>query len=211
MISLVIATTISGFIIDKIGYYMAVMTFGVICSAIGSGMLITAVEIEIERAKWIGYQALLGFGFGFMAQPPMVAARVVLSRADVSVGLALMRFSTNLGGVLSLPIGATILTNTMSSRLAVALPDFDTSSLTTQGLTTITDLPPSEKAEVLRAYNISIQAVFALGAAMACLVAVGPLGMEWVNLKDKKAEEKEKMLQQKRINETVDDTTHGEV
>ncbi|OLN89763.1 putative HC-toxin efflux carrier TOXA 26 [Colletotrichum chlorophyti] len=182
--ALVAANILSGITTNKIGHYLFPMLIGVICMSIGAG-LITTLELHTRTVDWMTHQLLYGWGLGCMSPAPVLAARAALPRADVSIGLALMRFAQNLGGVIFLPVAGTILTNELATGLAAVRPDLDAAALLQSiGVTTITKLPREEKEVILAVYNSSLRSVFYVGLVVTCLTAIGPIGMEWINVKD---------------------------
>ena len=64
ILGLVIISLVGGALITIFGYYTPFIIASSILMCIGSGML-TTLETDTGHAKWIGYQALFGFGVGF--------------------------------------------------------------------------------------------------------------------------------------------------
>ncbi|TEA16144.1 Rubrofusarin-specific efflux pump aurT [Colletotrichum sidae] len=188
---LVTATTISGFMVNKVSYYLAPMALGAVFMSVGAGLL-TTLNIHTPTSAWIGYQVLYGWGTGLVVQAPMLAAKACLPKTDVSIGLGLMRLSASLGGLALLAPAAAILNGRLLSRLSHVLPGSSGATLASTGITDIlAALPPQQKPIVIDAYNESIRETFFLGLASTLLVFVGPLGMEWVDMKVKIREEQE--------------------
>lgn len=63
VLSTVVGSILSGALVQRIGYYTPFMIMGSCFMAVGTG-LITTFTMNIEKAKWIGYLFILGFGVG---------------------------------------------------------------------------------------------------------------------------------------------------
>jgi len=61
VISLVVASVLSGLIANKTGYYVPQLLISTVFTSIGAG-LITTWTPSTGSQKWIGYQILVGFG-----------------------------------------------------------------------------------------------------------------------------------------------------
>ena len=183
--ALAISGVIAGGLVNRIGYYLLPMYFGIVPMCVGAGLL-TTLRVHMSQARWIGYQFLCGFGFGCVVQSPQLAAQIVLPMADVSIGTALMWFGQNLGGVVVLAIDQTILTKTLVNIITTTLPGFNTTALGSSGVTAIVNMEPGERPAVLLAYNKSLRAVFRVGLTMSCLQFLGAVGMEWRSIKERK-------------------------
>lgn len=64
ILGLVIISIIGGGLITTLGYYTPFIIASAVLMSIGAGLL-TTLETDSGHAKWIGYQALFGFGVGF--------------------------------------------------------------------------------------------------------------------------------------------------
>lgn len=178
---MLIASTLFGTIVQKIGWYTPVGIVGCIIMTIGAG-LFTTFQVDTSAGKWIGYQILFGFGMGFAMQTPSLAFRTVLPKKDVPVGMALGFFFQLLGGAISVPIGTNVFNTQLLKRLS-SFPGFDPSLVTSGGITgLINALPEDLKPEVLIAYNGAIQEVFKIGLILSALGFIGTAGLEWKNV-----------------------------
>jgi hypothetical protein len=61
VMSIVVASIITGQLVSRLGYYTPFMIFGVCLTAVGVGLL-TTLEIDILEGKWIGFQISLTKG-----------------------------------------------------------------------------------------------------------------------------------------------------
>lgn len=182
ILPMVFASIITGVLTARIGYYTPFMLVGNCLMAIGAGLL-TTLEVDTGKGKWIGYQILYGFGLGSMFQAPNLAAQTVLPNRDVPVGTSLMFFSQLLGGAIFISVGQNVLNSQLLTRLS-ALPGFNPDLITGSGATGLIQRLPAEiRAQVLTAYNEALRRVFQVAVAMACLAIFGGLAMEWRSVK----------------------------
>ncbi|KAI0121109.1 major facilitator superfamily domain-containing protein [Xylariales sp. AK1849] len=181
VISLVVASIASGVLISRIGYYTPFLIIGICFMAVGAGMM-TTLQIDTSTAKLVGYQILYGFGLGLVSQVPNLAAQTVLPKADIPIGSSLMFFSQLLSGAIFVSVGQNILDNQLIQRLS-SIPGFSAETVVNTGVTSLTNLPDSEKTPVLAAYNESIRTVFLAGLIITCLNMISALAMEWQSVK----------------------------
>ena len=182
VLGLVIMSILAGILTKKIGYYTPWMLASSIIMPIGAG-LITTFTPHTNHSAWIGYQALVGMGFGLGMQQPSVAAQTILPRNDVSIGAAVIMFSQTLGGAVFISVG----NNLFDSRLAhnlVKIPGLNVGSVAATGATELRNLVPTRLLpQVLVAYNDAMRAIFYLVTALTCLTIFGSLAMEWRSVK----------------------------
>ncbi|KAH1296387.1 hypothetical protein KXW42_008786 [Aspergillus fumigatus] len=178
LLSLVVASILTGGLVSRIGYYTPFLMLGIVLSSIGAGLL-TTLGVHTSSAKWIGFQVLYGFGLGTCNQIPNMAAQTVLPREQVAIGASLMFFAQQLFGAVFTSIGENVLSNQLAKRLAI-------SSQTVQntGATQLLEhVPVDDRVASLGAYNDSLQVVFQVGLIMACLAILGAVPMEWRTVK----------------------------
>ncbi|KAH1426569.1 hypothetical protein KXX32_006124 [Aspergillus fumigatus] len=178
LLSLVVASILTGGLVSRIGYYTPFLMLGIVLSSIGAGLL-TTLGAHTSSAKWIGFQVLYGFGLGTCNQIPNMAAQTVLPREQVAIGASLMFFAQQLFGAVFTSVGENVLSNQLAKRLAI-------SSQTVQntGATQLLEhVPVDDRVASLGAYNDSLQVVFQVGLIMACLAILGAVPMEWRTVK----------------------------
>lgn len=184
MLSLVLASILGGLATSKIGYYTPFGIIGSVIMTVGAGLL-TTLEVDSGKGKWIGFQVLYGFGMGLCFQVPNIATQAVLPLKDVPIGTALMFFSQLLGASVFISAGENVLGNQLVQRLS-GLPGFDPSLVTSGGATTLLDsLPSSQRHKVLIAYNESLRRVFQIGLILSALSVLGYSCLEWRSTKKK--------------------------
>lgn len=185
ILSLVIASILSGIVTKKSGQYVPPMLVCPILMSIGAGLLSTFTPYT-GHAKWIGYQFIFGFGIGLAMQQAALAAQAVLSKADASIGISLIFFAQQLGGAVFLAIGQQVFDSKLVSGLS-GLTGLPADRIVNTGATDIRHaVPAMYLPQVLSAYNAAITKVFLVGTAMASIMILGALGMEWKSIKEVK-------------------------
>ena len=179
---IVAASIVAGYLITRIGYYTPFMILGVCLTAVGAGLL-NALQIDTSVGRWVGFQIVYGFGFGFCSQSPNMAAQTVLPREDVSIGASLMFFGQLLFGSIFNSVGQNVLDNHLAGRLA-GIPGISPQLIQSTGATQLLDdIPTQYRITALKAYNDSLRVCFQVGLIMACLSIPGALAMEWRSVK----------------------------
>ncbi|KAI3547053.1 hypothetical protein CSPX01_03885, partial [Colletotrichum filicis] len=177
MLSMVVATLMTGALVRRIGYYTPFMIGGICLMAVGAGLIYT-FEVNTDSSKWIGYQIIYGFGLGLSTQAPNLAAQTVLPKKDVPVGISLMFFGQLIGGAIFLAVAQNILNTQLLERLS-SVPGLDAQKILDNGVTSLTNLPAAIKDTALIAYNEAIRHVFLVGLVLVCLAIFGALALEW--------------------------------
>jgi MFS family permease len=185
VISLVISSFISGAATQRIGYYVPAMIISPTIMSIGAG-LITTFKPDTDNAGWIGYQVLFGLGLGAGMQAPNLAAQAVLNSADVAIGVALVMFAQQLGGAIFISVAGNIFTTHLLSSFS-QIPESSSwipSTIINMGATDLRNAIPAQYLDIaLVDYNSALVRCFDVGLAMACVMIIGALGMEWKNIK----------------------------
>jgi len=186
ILGFIVFAVISGMLTEITGYYTPLMIGSSILISIAIGLL-TTFKVDTSSSKWIGYQALLGFGIGLGIQCPLVVIQHVLSAEDVPVGTALITLVQNLFGAVFIAIAQSIFKNQLAKNIGAFLPDLDTRVLLNGGgVTTVISRIPSEmRALFLEAYSKSVTQVFYIGVALGATSLIGALGTEWLSIKKK--------------------------
>lgn len=167
------------------GSYTLFMIVTSILTPIAAGLL-TTLHLNQSLASLIGYQALLGVGTGLGFQGPQVAAQTILSARDTSIGIAMVIFAQNIGPANFVSVAQTIFIEELQQCLATLLSGLDASSLTSIGLSDLTQYVPSaDLLRVVDGYDKALTTVFFLPVGLACASMMGALGMEWISVKRK--------------------------
>ncbi|GAD92455.1 hypothetical protein TERG_05351 [Paecilomyces variotii No. 5] len=182
-----IAILLSGVLTTKLGYYMPWIWVSSILMPIGAGLL-TLLKVNSNAGHWVGYQLLFAIGSGFGLQQPFVTAQAVLPIEYISTGTAVMLFAQLLGAAIFVSVAETVFAGELIRRIkAMGLEGLDPEELINSGATQFRSIVPADQLhQVLEAYNTSLVRAYLVGLIMACLSVIGPLGMEWVNVKKTK-------------------------
>ncbi|KAI3402167.1 hypothetical protein diail_96 [Diaporthe ilicicola] len=182
VLSLVASSLLNGVATTRIGYYVPSMLLAPSLMSIGEGLLSTLTR-GASQGHWVGFQFLSGFGLGMGMQTGALAVQTVLPMADVSMGIACIFFSQQLGGAIFTTVGQTILSNLLVSQLT-GVPGVDPVQIVNSGATELADIvPPEELNVVIDAYNYALTRIFlaAMGLAFAALLSAAC--MEWKSIK----------------------------
>lgn len=185
ILSLVVGGVIAAPAISYFGYYKPFMIFGCILTSFGTGFL-TTFKPWTGHSKWIAYQVLIGLGSGMSFQQPLLAAQVVLSDADLSIGTAAVILAQNLGSTVSISIAQSIFTNRLVKELK-KIPSVNPQVVQNAGATNLREAVSIQSLpSVILAYDKALTNSYYLAAAFAAFMIVGALGIEWRSVKEKK-------------------------
>ncbi|KAK0907814.1 hypothetical protein LTR91_024562 [Friedmanniomyces endolithicus] len=185
VLALVVGNISAGQITGRIGYYTSQASASALILPIGAG-LITTFTPSTTSSAWIGYQVLLGLGIGFGMQQGNLAAQTVLARRDVPIGVSLMMFWQNLGGAIFVSVGQNVFESRLVSELVNRDIGLSPGQIVNTGATELRSVVPAEKlGELLGIYNDAVRQVFVVGTILACLAALGAVGLEWRSVKGK--------------------------
>jgi MFS family permease len=203
VISSAVASLISGFLINRIGYYTPFMVGGSVLMSIGAGFMTTFTP-HISKGTWIGYQILWAVGCGIsMSSAPLLsfaalltytlgmqqaslAAQAVLPHSDAPIGISLIFFAQSLGGSVFLSVDQAIYRNKLSATNYQ--PNLgDLANVTASGVTSIRDhLSPQDLPRFLAGYNGAVMDVFRVALATSCACVIASVFMEWKSVKAEK-------------------------
>jgi MFS family permease len=185
ILSLVIASMMSGIFVTRIGYYMPSIIAGAILTPIGAG-LFTLFKTTTPHPMWIGIQVLYGFGVGLGLQQTNIAAQAVLDKKDAPTGVSVVFFGQGLGGTISVAMGQNILDNKLISGLK-GVNGLKPQNVASTGATDLRKVFTAEQLPmVLKVYNHALVVVFYVGLAFAISAMAGGVFMEWKSLKKPK-------------------------
>ncbi|BGP38778.1 hypothetical protein JCM10449v2_002715 [Rhodotorula kratochvilovae] len=161
---------VSGQIVSRTGEYKPSICIGYAMWTIGLGLLSTLDE-NTSTARIVGYQILNGAGQGGTLQTSMVAVQAAVARSEMSVVTSVRNFMRSLGGTVFLVIAATILNNTLRSKLTplgfandlIAAVIDDPTAIwrsTTNESTRLVDLSQLQKGQIIAAYVQGFHTLF---------------------------------------------------
>ena len=188
ILSTVVGSLSSGFMVAKLGYYNPFLILSSIITTIGAG-LFTTFTPTTGHAKWIGYQVLYGIGLGFGVQQPMNVVQTVLDRSDIATGTAIVTFVRFLGPAIFLPVAQNVFLSQLISKLA-NIPGISPKTVLDGGATDIKNLATGGDLErLISDYNDSIVSVFYIVVATCGVTIFGSVLVEWRSLKARAAEQ----------------------
>ncbi|KAF2097192.1 putative aflatoxin efflux pump, partial [Rhizodiscina lignyota] len=185
ILAMVVTSIFGAIVTQKIGYYAPAMLLCPVVCSVGGGLLST-LSASSGHSYWIGYQVLYGLGIGIGFQNANLAAQTVLPRTDVSLGLALVMFSQQLGGSVFLSVGQNIFSSKLVDSLT-GVAGLDAEGLVNTGATDLRRIvPPSELNTAVNAYSYALTRVFILTAILSACAVPAALAVEWKSIKSKK-------------------------
>ncbi|OJJ06466.1 hypothetical protein ASPVEDRAFT_200448 [Aspergillus versicolor CBS 583.65] len=187
IIAQLFAAGLSGFLVQKLGYYLPFAVTGAVFNAIADGLLSTFVP-NTSTGKWIGYQILAGFGQGIGLQMPVIAVQNTLPAPLIPVAMALTMFFSTFFGAVFLSLANTALTNSLRSLVPRYSPNIAAETVIAAGATDLSKVvPAADLPGVLLAYSKSTDHVMYLCLGCACASFVFAWGMGWKDIRAKKA------------------------
>lgn len=179
------SSIINGIATQKIGYYVPGMMLSPTIMAVGTGLLSTLTR-GASQGEWVGFQFLSGFGLGMGMQTGSLAVQTVLPPADVSIGVALIFFSQQLGGAVFTTVGQTILSNLLVSQLT-GIPGVNPEEVVSDGATELVNIVPASEIDVvIGAYDYALTRIFLASMVLALVALLSAAGMEWKSIKANK-------------------------
>lgn len=183
LLSVVIAVIASGIVTSKVGYYMPSLILGAAIAIVGSG-LISTWSAEVGSGRWIGFQIVTGLGLGLVLQGPNIAAQTVLSKQDVSIGLAIINLANFLGSTLFVTVAQALLQSKLVASLRPILPNANLSEIASSGATTLREgVSGTQLRAITVAYNDAMRSVWYLALGLSFLILLSSFGMEWRSVK----------------------------
>jgi MFS family permease len=180
-----IVAILMGMYVNRTGYYYFLMWIGPIIFTIGCGLLST-LGVNSGVGEWLGYQIMAGIGRG-SGQLPFIAVQVVLTPEEVPIGSSLVMLATSLGGAVSLSISQTIFNNDLVKQVAKYAPSINPSLVLNTGATEFRNVIPADAlGGVLQAYSKAVDTVFIPPIAFGGIALIVALGIERLNIKDRK-------------------------
>lgn len=182
VLSLVVASIVSGIITQKSGYYVPAMISSPCVMLIAEGLLTTFTP-QTGSPHWIGYQFLAGFGVGLGLQSSTLAVQATVDKKDVATGMAICFFAQQLGGAIFVSVGQTILSTVLISRLS-GIPGLDPNKIINTGATELHSVvSPQYFGHVVEAYNYAVTRIFIACLAVTAAQLLSSLGIEWKSIK----------------------------
>lgn len=174
---------LGGLFTTKVGYYNPVLILGCVSIAIAGGLL-TTVTVDVASAKMIGYQVLVGSGFGAIIQTPLIAVQAVLPLSQVSTATSILVLCQFFGGAIFLTIAANIFESKLSTSLSHFLSPASAQAIIHAGAKDFrTMVSGQDLSRVLEGYNHAITTAFYVIMASGIVAFLATLGMQWRSVK----------------------------
>lgn len=185
VLSVVLASIISGVGTTAIGYNAPFYYLGTILMSVGAGLL-TTFQVDTGKAEWIGFQIIYGLGVGFGIQQAVITVQVVLPLKDVPVGTALTMFMQTFGGAMFISVGQNVFNNTLLKGIRTSAPKVNPDIILHIGATDLRRAFPAALIYGIQvAYNNALTRTWYIAVAMACLTVFATLVVEWRSVKGK--------------------------
>lgn len=182
-----IASVSVGAATSWIGYYTPYMYVATILGPVAVGFL-TESSLDTELVKPLCWLGVLGVAAGGGLQIPQFAAQTVLSPHEVSIGLSIVQFGSQIGPVLFLSASGTLFTNRLKVEVQDYAPGTNVTRLDNTGLTDVrTILGGNRLGDILLGYDAAVTQTLYLPLALICMTIFGTLAMEWRSVKKKQS------------------------
>ncbi|KAK2590819.1 hypothetical protein QQS21_011483 [Conoideocrella luteorostrata] len=180
---------LGGGLVSKIGYYIPSSLLGAALFSIGAG-LISTYSPTTPLARRIGFQVILGSGYGFALEMPILAVQNSIQLHQLPVAMGILMFCSQLSGSLLVSFRNTIFYNSFRTLLPKYAPSVDPAIVVAAGATQFRDtVPPSALHNVLIAYAKSVDRVYYLGVGCGVATFVSAWGMGWKDVRKTKKPE----------------------
>jgi MFS family permease len=183
LVGVAVCSVLAGGTVTTFGQYMPFMYFAPVATAIAAGLLST-LEVDSGHAKYLGYQALYGIGFGSGMTQPMMAVQAALSPTDRPSGTVIVIFMQTMGGAIFISVAQNMFHNKLLHNLIKDVPQINAIDVLSAGATSLGRVVPKDLLPaVLEAYSSAITYSFYVAVALSALAILGALPMQWLSLK----------------------------
>ncbi|CAK7266518.1 hypothetical protein SEPCBS57363_002129 [Sporothrix epigloea] len=179
IIAVTIGTIVSGAVISKTGIATPFLPPMTAIAVVGTGLLYT-LGIGSGHSKWIGYQVLAGFGYGFTFQIPIIYGQATSKPQDLAPTTALIMFFQTIGGAFMLSAAQSAFVNHMLIELPKLAPMANPLQVVSTGATDLwKTFSPEILPGVLEAYMSGIKVAFAITIASVGMAFLISLASSW--------------------------------
>ncbi|KZL85372.1 mfs multidrug transporter protein [Colletotrichum incanum] len=151
LLSSPLATVVSGHLATKWDvppFYL--LLFGATMQMLGVGLASSAAPDELTRL--LGFEVIMGFGFGMTLVTLLIYVPFLVDRADLAVSIGAVTQVRTLGGTIGLTVGATILNNHIASGLPPYLDASEMQAIS-NSVQFIETLPSPTRSAVRSVFN----------------------------------------------------------
>ncbi|CAK7266677.1 hypothetical protein SEPCBS119000_002151 [Sporothrix epigloea] len=179
ILAVTIGTIVSGGVISKTGIATPFLPPMTAIAVVGAGLLYT-LDIGTGHSKWIGYQVLAGFGYGFTFQIPIIYGQATSKPEDLAPTTALIMFFQTIGGAFMLSAAQSAFVNHMLVELPKKAPLVNPLQVVSTGATDLwSTFAPDVLPGVLEAYMSGIKVAFAITVASVGMAFLISLASSW--------------------------------
>jgi hypothetical protein len=216
LISVVIASIISGVLITGFGYYNPVILFETALLVVGTALIAT-FWLYTPFSKWFGYQVIAGLGTGVCFQAGILVVQNVLPQDLIPQATACVQFFQSLGGAVFIALAQTFFQNTIIDNVARDAPNIDPILIMNSGASQIRQvLAQMDRQDalhaVLSAYTLGLRKTFYISAAAAGCTFLVSCGFRWKRIQrvGKKNDEEAAATMKEKLRALDKDTRQGE-
>src|SRR5437868_1207260 len=193
MFGLLGASTVTGFVMQRIRYYRFLGTLGVAVMTFGMWLL-SQITPTVPAWHVVADLIVVGLGLGVTFPLYLTAVQTALPREYLGVASSQIQFWRNLGGTLGSAILGAVLSNRLPSYISVRLADLHLPSSVTQNLPTggnpnaildptlISKIPPAIVHAIRLALLDSLHDIYIFAGAILILALVATVFMKEVPL-----------------------------
>ncbi|KAI1088255.1 MFS general substrate transporter [Rostrohypoxylon terebratum] len=175
----------SGGAVQKIGYIIPITLFASVFLSTGTGLL-SLLQPDTSTARWVGFQILIGVGFGSGLQMPIMAVQAAMDGEELASGVALMVFSQAIGPAIANTLYNVIFLSSLPTQIAEFAPQANVQAIINAGASGFRSVvSPTDLNGVLTAYANSLGRIYYLAVAFAAICGIASWGMGWNDLRKK--------------------------
>jgi hypothetical protein len=175
----------SGGVVQKIGYTIPITLFASVFLSTGTGLL-SLLQPGTSTARWVGFQILVGIGFGSGLQMPIIAVQAAMDGEELASGIAFMVFAQAIGPAIANTLYNVIFLASLPAQIAEFAPHVDAQSIIDAGASGFRSIvSPADLNGVEVAYSNSLGRIYYLAVAFAALCGIASWGMGWNDLRKK--------------------------
>ncbi|KAJ2809351.1 hypothetical protein H4R20_000161 [Coemansia guatemalensis] len=188
ILSLSVASMITGFVIRYTGAYLPAIWFGTAINAAGTGLFVL-LGSNPSNGMLIGIPIVFGIGLGMAAQPTLTCAQNTVEQKDIATMTSLFMTVQMLGGAVGQAVAQAVLRNRISPMLdniAAKFPNYaDTIINVTRDQSVIwkPNVPDNVRRETIDAYVESIHTVYYVFLAFGLFTFISSLFVKNIPLR----------------------------
>ncbi|PWY66953.1 MFS general substrate transporter [Aspergillus eucalypticola CBS 122712] len=156
VISVLISAITGGWLISRTRTYTPILLPASLLVIAGIALMTTFTPTTPAKL-WIPSLILLGLGSGSAVGVPFIAVQAILPMKDISIGMALMTFSQDIGEAVFISVAQAIFLNRLTGDLAENVPGLNPMMVTHLGATSLEGKLPGKYLDaVVGAYDVAI-------------------------------------------------------